>query len=78
MKGVKILATVTKVTGQTVSVLNTYKTKHPKYQKIIKRTKRYLADNHIGEVKVGDIVEIVGCRPISKNKTFKVSRIVND
>ncbi len=45
--------------------------KHPKYKKHVKISKKYKAHDESGK-KVGDIVEIVETRPISKDKHFKV------
>ena len=45
--------------------------KHPKYKKHVKISKKYKAHDETGK-KVGDIVEIVETRPISKDKHFKV------
>lgn len=46
--------------------------KHPKYGKFIKRTRRYKAHCERGGYEPGDKVSIVECRPISKDKHFKV------
>ncbi len=48
---------------------------HPIYKKKIRRKKRYLVDDKLG-VKEGDIVTIEECRPISRNKNFKVIEVV--
>ncbi|MBI3103372.1 mitochondrial small ribosomal subunit protein uS17m [Candidatus Daviesbacteria bacterium] len=48
---------------------------HPLYKKTFIRTKKYLADDSIG-VKDGDIVEIIKCKPVSKNKHFKITKVV--
>jgi small subunit ribosomal protein S17 len=45
---------------------------HPKYKKKYKITKRYKAHDPENKFKIGEIVEIVPCRPISKEKKFKV------
>jgi small subunit ribosomal protein S17 len=45
---------------------------HPKYKKQYKVTKRYKAHDPENKFKVGEIVEIISCRPISKEKKFKV------
>lgn len=45
---------------------------HPKYKKKYKVTKRYKAHDPENKFKVGEIVEIIPCRPISKGKKFKV------
>lgn len=46
--------------------------KHPKYKKYLRRTKKYLVHDAGNTAKVGDKVEIIETRPISKNKTFKL------
>ena len=45
---------------------------HPKYKKKYKVTKRYKAHDPENKFKVGEVVEIIPCRPISKGKKFKV------
>lgn len=51
--------------------VTTYK-KHPKYQKYYKTTKRYKAHDENNTYKVGDRVEIISTRPLSKDKSFEV------
>lgn len=46
--------------------------KHPKYGKYMKITKNYKAHDEEGKFKEGDKVLIEECRPISKDKRFKV------
>lgn len=46
---------------------------HPKYGKKYKVTKKYKAHDPENKAKVGDVVEIVPCRPISKDKRFKLA-----
>ena len=46
--------------------------KHPQYGKFIKKTKRYKVHCEKGDYKTGDKVSIMECRPISKDKHFKV------
>ncbi len=46
--------------------------KHPKYGKFLSRTKRYKAHDEFGKFKVGDVVTIEECRPLSRDKHFKV------
>lgn len=45
---------------------------HPVYKKIIKRVKRYKVHNTDPDIKVGDAVTIVGTRPVSKEKHYKI------
>lgn len=49
---------------------------HPKYRKRYKSTKRYKAHDDKNECKIGDIVLISECRPISKDKKWRIAEIV--
>lgn len=57
---------------KTVVVAVTRFVKHPKYQKFLKITKKYKAHDEGNAHKVGETLEIVETRPISKDKHFKV------
>lgn len=50
--------------------------KMPIYKKIIRRHKKYKAHNEDLKINEGDTVEIVRSRPISKDKHFKVLKII--
>jgi small subunit ribosomal protein S17 len=45
---------------------------HPVYKKFIRRSKKYSAHDETNTVKIGDVVRIQECRPISKNKSWTV------
>ena len=51
---------------------------HPLYKKIIKKRKKFKVHNENLKLKVGDKVEIVQTRPISKEKHFKVAKICSN
>ena len=57
---------------KTITVLVERRVMHPIYKKFIKRTKRYHAHDEANGHKVGDVVRIRECRPISKTKTWEV------
>lgn len=57
---------------KTVVVLVQRFLKHPKYHKFIQISKRYKAHDPENTYKVGDVVMIAPCAPISKDKQFKV------
>jgi len=61
---------------KTVTVLVERRVRHPMYNKIIVRSNKYHAHNDNNEAKVGDVVEIQESRPISKTKTWVVSRLL--
>lgn len=67
-KGVVVSDRMAKTVVVAVDSLKT----HSKYQKKYKSTKRYKAHDEEGKYKMGDVVEIVPCRPISKDKRYKV------
>lgn len=48
--------------------------KHPKYKKYQTRTKKFLVHDEGNTAKVGDVVTIVACAPISKRKSFKIAK----
>lgn len=50
--------------------------RHPLYHKIVKRTKKFKAHDEMNKCQTGDLVEIAETRPISKDKYFRVSKII--
>ena len=50
--------------------------RHPLYKKIIKRTVKFKAHDEQNACGVGDTVEIMETRPLSKDKNWRVSRII--
>ena len=57
---------------KTIVVEVTRKFKHPFYEKIIKRSKKYHAHDEKNKFKESEKVKIIECRPISKKKTWQV------
>jgi len=45
---------------------------HPIYKKYIRQTKRYMAHDEANQFKVGDVVKIRECRPLSRRKRWEV------
>jgi len=50
--------------------------KHPLYKKIMKRTYKLKAHDENNECRVGDRVEVMETRPLSKDKRWRLVRIV--
>mgnify|MGYP003729964195 CR=1 FL=1 len=65
----KIVSTKMK---KTVVVKVERKFRHPLYEKVIVRHKKYKAHNDALNLKEGDIVKIIKTRPLSKDKHFRV------
>ncbi|MCI6889169.1 MAG: 30S ribosomal protein S17, partial [Ruminococcus sp.] len=50
--------------------------KHPLYKKIIKRTVKLKAHDEKNECRIGDRVEVMETRPLSKDKRWRVTNII--
>ena len=61
---------------KTVVVLVERRVRHPEMGKIVTRSSKYHAHVASGEFKEGDLVEIAEGRPISKTKSWTVTRLV--
>ena len=53
-----------------------YKRQHPKYGKIVKKTRKLHAHDENSEAKVGDTVKITETKPVSKTKMWRVVEII--
>ena len=62
--------------SKTVTVLIERRVKHELYGKIVGKSSKYHAHDEKGEYKMGDVVEIAETRPISKTKSWVVTRLV--
>ncbi len=49
---------------------------HPMYKKFIKRSKTFFVHDEENTAKVGDFVQIVETRPLSKNKRWRIESII--
>ncbi len=66
---------VSKAGNKTATVMVERRVMHPRYRKFVKRFKKYLVHDENDQANVGDIVSAVECRPISKNKAFRLKKI---
>ena len=61
---------------KTVVVTIKDRVRHPLYNKIVNRTVKYKAHDENNECGVGDKVQIMECRPMSKDKNWRVVEII--
>jgi small subunit ribosomal protein S17 len=61
---------------KTITVLVERVVKHPIYGKYIKRSTKMMAHDEQNVCHEGDMVSIMSCRPISKNKSFKLVEVL--
>lgn len=60
----------------TIVVLVEDNIKHPKYGKVIKRSVKFMAQDTGNTCNIGDKVEIMETRPLSKNKNWRLVEII--
>ena len=61
---------------KTITVLVERVVKHPVYGKYINRSYKMMAHDELNVCNEGDVVAISSCRPLSKNKTFKLVQVL--
>ena len=61
---------------KTVTVLGWRRVTHPLYGKIIAQSKKYHAHDEANQYNEGDLVEIAETRPVSKTKSWAVTRLI--
>ena len=60
---------------KTITVLIERKVQHPVYGKIVRRSSRVHAHDENNECRIGDLVTVVECRPLSKTKSWMLKSI---
>ena len=61
---------------KTIVVAIVSNSKHPLYKKVVKKTKKFKVHDENNEAGIGDTVEIMETRPISKDKYYRLVLIV--
>mmetsp|Transcript_28349 Transcript_28349/g.84874 ORF Transcript_28349/g.84874 Transcript_28349/m.84874 type:complete len:151 (+) Transcript_28349:160-612(+) len=75
-RGCLVGAVVSTAMQKTVNVSVTRTRVIPKYQKRRKYSRRFMAHDEAEDCKLGDVVRIAPCRPLSKHKHFVVQEIL--
>ena len=61
---------------KTIVVTISQQVKHPLYGKIVKRTYKLKAHDENNECGIGDTVKVMECRPLSKDKRWRLVEII--
>nr|YP_009550318.1 ribosomal protein S17 [Characiopsis acuta]QAA11255.1 ribosomal protein S17 [Characiopsis acuta] len=61
---------------KTIVVIVENKFRHPRYAKTVVKTKRYLVHDEENKAKLGDKILMAQTRPLSKNKSWRLERIL--
>ena len=62
--------------NKTATILVERRVMHPRYHKFVKRFKTYLVHDEKNELKVGDTISAVECRPLSARKKFRLQSVL--
>jgi len=75
-KNIKIIGKVISCSMDKTIVVSVEKTiQHKLYKKYIKRSKKYYAHDENNSFKVGDTVQLISSRPLSKTKRWRASKL---
>ena len=61
---------------KTIVITVVRKKKHPLYHKVMSVTERYKAHDEDNKCKLGDVVRITECRPMSKDKRWRLIEVL--
>lgn len=75
-KRTEVGVVVSNKADKTITVSVNKLEKHALYKKYIRRRKKMMAHDELNQCAVGDTVEIIECRPLSKNKFWSLKKVI--
>jgi small subunit ribosomal protein S17 len=75
-KAEKVGEVVSTKMAKTIVVEVTRRTAHPVYKRIVNKRKKFYAHDEEQSAKVGDVVRIIECRPLSRLKRWRLGAVV--
>src|SRR5579862_2682379 len=75
-KNEKIGSVLSSKMAKTIVVEVIRRVPHPLYKRIISKRRKFYAHDETGEAKVGDVVRIIECRPLSKLKRWQLKEVL--
>jgi small subunit ribosomal protein S17 len=76
IKNEKIGSVVSARMAKTIVVQVTRRVPHPVYKRIVTKRKKFYAHDEQGTAKVGDVVKIIECRPMSHLKRWTLGEVI--
>jgi small subunit ribosomal protein S17 len=76
IKNEKVGSVVSAKMAKTIVVEVTRRVQHPVYKRVVTKRKKFYAHDEQSAAKVGDVVRIVECRPMSKLKRWRLGEVV--
>ncbi len=75
-KNEKVGQVVSTKMAKTIVVEVSRRVPHPLYKRIVAKRKKFYAHDETGDAKMGDVVRIVECRPLSKTKRWQLAEVI--
>jgi len=75
-KNEKIGSVVSARMAKNIVVEVTRRVPHPLYKRIVSKRRKFYAHDEQGQAKIGDVVRIIECRPLSKLKRWQLKEIL--
>jgi small subunit ribosomal protein S17 len=75
-KNEKVGSVISSKMAKTIVVEVIRRVPHPMYKRIISKRRKFYAHDEQGEAKVGDVVRIIECRPLSKLKRWQLKEVL--
>jgi small subunit ribosomal protein S17 len=75
-KNEKVGQVVSTKMQKTIVVEVSRRVPHPLYKRIINKRKKFYAHDEEGTARLGDVVRIIECRPLSKLKRWRLDEVV--
>ena len=75
-KNEKVGSVLSSKMAKTIVVEVIRRVPHPLYKRIVSKRRKFYAHDEQGEAKVGDVVRIIECRPLSKLKRWQLKEIL--
>jgi small subunit ribosomal protein S17 len=75
-KNEKVGSVVAAKMAKTIVVEVIRRVPHPLYKRIISKRRKFYAHDEQGEAKLGDVVRIIECRPLSKLKRWQLKEVL--
>lgn len=76
LRKTRIGTVISNAADKTVTVRIDRRQAHPKYHKVVNKTRKYYVHDEKNEANVGDVVEIAETRPLSKTKRWRLVSIL--
>jgi small subunit ribosomal protein S17 len=76
LKNEKVGQVVSTKMAKTIIVEVSRRVPHPLYKRIVNKRKKFYAHDEQGSAKMGDIVRIIECRPLSRLKRWRLEEVV--